>query len=440
MRRPRATVRLSLGVSLLATVLLASSLTGAPTAHAASALQSAQQQERALQAKIAAERSQLIHLEQDSSTLAARIDAATRSIDQINVNQASVAASLAQATKTLTEMRSRYVDLVGQVDVLDSQLQVLGLDLLEAEGQLSSTRSDLAADIQQAYETAQTPFLMQLLSAHSFLAVLTDVSNFLQAGSLEAQLAGRIQQEAGSVQQLMQTTQATRTTAQQARLALFQEKAALQRQTDRLAASDRRLGALQAQSKAAQDAQLAMYTKLKQDRTQTRSTLGDEEAALGRLQNEIDSLSNQASIPSQYNGTLIWPMDGVVTQEFGCTGFYLEAPLGNCPHFHLGIDIAAPMDTPIRAAGDGTVLFVGPNPYDPPGERAWIVIIAHSQHLLTWYAHLDDGSHAPIVRKGEVVHQGQLIGYEGNTGISTGPHLLWMVELDRQFVNPRLFV
>jgi murein DD-endopeptidase MepM/ murein hydrolase activator NlpD len=133
-------------------------------------------------------------------------------------------------------------------------------------------------------------------------------------------------------------------------------------------------------------------------------------------------------------------MAGDVTQEFGCTGFVYEPPLGNCAHFHTGIDIVAPEYTPIRAAGDGVVLFVGPNPYDPPWARAWIVIIAHSQSLTTWYAHIDASSHPPAVSKGQFVQQGQVIAYEGNTGNSTGPHLHWAVELNGSFVNPRLFI
>ena len=64
------------------------------------------------------------------------------------------------------------------------------------------------------------------------------------------------------------------------------------------------------------------------------------------------------------NGRFAWPASGIVTQEFGCTGFYLEPPRGSCAHFHDGIDIANGSGTPIRAAGDGVVAFVGWNPYD----------------------------------------------------------------------------
>ena len=67
---------------------------------------------------------------------------------------------------------------------------------------------------------------------------------------------------------------------------------------------------------------------------------------------------------------------------------------------------------------------------------AWIVIVAHSSNLQTWYAHMQPRY---PVRAGQVVKKGQVIGYEGNTGRSTGAHLHWMVEYNGSFVNPRLF-
>jgi murein DD-endopeptidase MepM/ murein hydrolase activator NlpD len=97
------------------------------------------------------------------------------------------------------------------------------------------------------------------------------------------------------------------------------------------------------------------------------------------------------------------------------------------------------MYTPIRAAGPGVVLFAGPNPYDRR-PKAWIVIVAHSQDLVTWYAHVDDSAHPIPVRAGDHVVTGQVIAYEGMTGRTTGPHLHWMVELNGSFANPRLFL
>ena len=132
-------------------------------------------------------------------------------------------------------------------------------------------------------------------------------------------------------------------------------------------------------------------------------------------------------------------MVGSITQEYGCTGFSWEPAYGSCRHFHNGIDIANDLYTPVRAAGDGRVVFAGANPYDSY-PKAWIVIVAHSSSLLTWYAHLDNGPHPIPVKAGQWVLRGQVIGYEGMTGHTTGPHLHWAVVYNGHFTNPRLFL
>ncbi|GAB3455219.1 peptidoglycan DD-metalloendopeptidase family protein [Massilia terrae] len=83
---------------------------------------------------------------------------------------------------------------------------------------------------------------------------------------------------------------------------------------------------------------------------------------------------------------------------------------------HTGIDLAAPMGTPIRAAGDGTVDFVGTqNGYGN------IVVLKHWANYSTAYGHMS--RFVSGLRKGEKVHQGDVIGYVGATGWATGPHL-----------------
>ena len=124
-----------------------------------------------------------------------------------------------------------------------------------------------------------------------------------------------------------------------------------------------------------------------------------------------------------------------MTQPFGCTGFSWEPPSGSCAHWHNGIDLVAPYGTPIHAAAPGRVVYVGWN-YADGANPAWIVIIAHSSVLTTWYAHMQPKY---PVHAGDIVRQGQVIGYEGSTGHSTGAHLHWMVWYKGNFVNPALF-
>jgi murein DD-endopeptidase MepM/ murein hydrolase activator NlpD len=210
-----------------------------------------------------------------------------------------------------------------------------------------------------------------------------------------------------------------------------------------LRAAKTRLAALQAETSRQLAIQRAGWAKVSQNAAAVQAALAAEAKSQRELASRIATLLERqrqfGNIPSVFNGTLSWPSSGVITQEFGCTGFPSEPPLGDCAHFHQGIDIAAPMYTPIHAAGDGVVLFAGPNPYDPY-PKAWIVIIAHSDNLVTWYAHVDNAAHPPVVSAGQHVTAGQVVAYVGMTGNTTGPHLHWAIEYNNQFVNPRLFV
>ena len=84
------------------------------------------------------------------------------------------------------------------------------------------------------------------------------------------------------------------------------------------------------------------------------------------------------------------------------------------------------------------VAYIGWN-YADGADPAWIVIIAHSAGLQTWYAHMQP-KYPGNISEGSHVEAGQVIGYEGNTGHCTGAHLHWAVRLNDTFVNPRLFL
>ena len=126
---------------------------------------------------------------------------------------------------------------------------------------------------------------------------------------------------------------------------------------------------------------------------------------------------------------LSWPMTGfAVTQGFGPTSFGLEPPLGPYKHFHTGIDLSAAPGTAIRAAADGIVVAVG---HGASGYGNY-VIIAHGGGVATLYGHLLQTS----VSTGQKVVRGQLVGLEGSTGYSTGPHLHFELRVNQQVTDP----
>jgi len=115
---------------------------------------------------------------------------------------------------------------------------------------------------------------------------------------------------------------------------------------------------------------------------------------------------------------LQWPIAGLVTQEFGHTG-------------HPGIDIAAAYGSPIHAAGTGVVIYAS-------WESGYgnYTCISHGGGISTCYGHQS----AIYVSVGQTVVRGQVIGAEGSTGYSTGPHVHFEVRVDGAVRNPRLFI
>ncbi len=96
---------------------------------------------------------------------------------------------------------------------------------------------------------------------------------------------------------------------------------------------------------------------------------------------------------------------------------------------HLGIDYAADTGTPVVAIGDGVVTRAGWN-----GGFGNFVEIKHSRSYITWSGHLS--KYGKGIKKGTRVKQGQIIGYVGSTGLSTGPHLDFRMKHNGKFVNP----
>jgi murein DD-endopeptidase MepM/ murein hydrolase activator NlpD len=120
---------------------------------------------------------------------------------------------------------------------------------------------------------------------------------------------------------------------------------------------------------------------------------------------------------------MAWPVAGHITSYFG----YRYHPILHFSRFHAGLDFGASWGSPIVAAGDGEVVGAG-----WAGGYGRQVRIAHGRGLMTSYSHMSQIVAAP----GAFVRRGQLIGYVGSSGLSTGPHLHYEVRRSGVAVNP----
>jgi len=124
----------------------------------------------------------------------------------------------------------------------------------------------------------------------------------------------------------------------------------------------------------------------------------------------------------------LWPIEGRVGSSFG----ERQDPInGEAGTFHPGVDIEAPIGTPVRAAGDGDVL--GETMGAGYGRQ---VVLSHGHDLTTIYGHLSSVAVFP----GLHVTRGQIIGYVGQTGRATGPHLHYEVRVHNVPVNPHKYL
>jgi len=121
------------------------------------------------------------------------------------------------------------------------------------------------------------------------------------------------------------------------------------------------------------------------------------------------------------------PVDGArISSGFGMR----KHPIQGYNKMHRGVDFAAPRGTPVYAAGKGVIDRIGRN-----GGYGKYVRIRHNSTYKTAYAHMK--SYAKGMKRGVRVKQGQVIGYVGSTGNSTGPHLHYEILVDNKQVNPR---
>jgi murein DD-endopeptidase MepM/ murein hydrolase activator NlpD len=205
-----------------------------------------------------------------------------------------------------------------------------------------------------------------------------------------------------------------RTATERAKADLISLQRQLQDQQKAIIATRSEKSSLLSQTKNSESS----YRKLVAQKQALKDAFQQE---LGQYEAQLKLVVNRANLPASGSGALLWPLDKIIiTQYFGNTPFSTANPQVYKGKGHDGVDFAASIGTPVKAARSGVVTGVA-NTDIVAGCYSfgkWIMV-KHNDGLSTLYAHLSVQS----VAVGDNVSTGEVIGYSGNTGYTTGPHL-----------------
>lgn len=404
-------------------------------------LSDAKAKQAALKKQVAEQKAQIAAINDLQKGLAAEISDTKQQLAKVGADLDAVRKKIATMQDQIDQVKASYNALVAQLADMDDELTRLETEEAQKRLDLAEKRAQLADRVRSAYDTDRTSPLEAFISGGSFTDLLAEMSYYIDVGEADKALADQVAKDKETLASLHQTVSDTRDRTNVVRQETASQKRELDKAMRALQETKAELRALERQVAQSLREQKARYAALIRNKRNAAAIIAKAAAQQRRLASQIDDLIarqvSKGNIPSQFNGTMRWPMDSfVVSGEFGCSTFAYYAPGHGCAHFHNGIDLVSAYGAPIRAAAAGEVVYVGWNWADG-ADPAWIVVVAHAGNLKTWYAHMQPKRPVSV---GDWVNKGDIVGYEGNTGHATGPHLHWMVELNGDFVNPRLFV
>lgn len=305
----------------------------------------------------------------------------------------------------------------------DLEINKLILEINTTEADISQTEAAIGDIIRAQYQAGEQS-LVELLLLHDRLSEFwTEVDTF---ESIKNEMATKV----ATLDQLRDILNERRDESEAKRSQLSSLKDQYGEQNEVLVVSK----AEQAQLLSATQNEEAEYQALLAQQQANRDQL---EREMREFESQLQFILDPNSIPNPGTAVFNWPLDSfVITQYFGGTEFAKRnaAAYGGRP-YHPGVDLAAPSGDPIRAPLAGTVRATG-NTDLVPGCSSWgkWTLIDHANGFSTLYAHQS----VIGVQPGQKVNTGEVIGYVGNTGFSTGPHVHFTVYA-KDGVNVRKF-
>ena len=359
--------------------------------------------------------SEIDALKKEQAESQARQDELESQLADVKADQAAAEEKRKILTAQLDAINAEIANIDAQIAYYDGEIAQKEAEQAEAEQREAEQYELFCQRVRAMEEDGNVSYWSILFNAESFsdmLDRLADVDAVMDYDNQVMEELMAIKEEIISIREQLEESRAG------------EEEARAQQEVK-----------LAEQQKKVAEAQ-AVLDEINADLNEVNRQLDAEDAAVAAIQEEITRKQKQLEEERRQNGTTIvsesgylWPLPGIyrLSSLFG----YRIHPITGKAHSHSGIDIPAAGGTPILAAKSGQVItsVKGSGAYWSYGNY---VVIDHGNGNSTLYAHMSSRA----VSEGEMVTQGQVIGYVGTTGNSTGNHLHFEVRDNGQRVDP----
>lgn len=349
-------------------------------------------------------------------------------LDALGAKHDTLQSAVNQLALSQRQLATKIKATQNQIDSANLQIDQLTSSIGDKEQNIKTDQDAIAQAMRDIDQGAQQPLFISILAAQS-------LSDAWQAADHAVQFNRALESDIRDLvtSRIMLANNRSDVAAKEKHLESLQSDLSLQKRS----------------VDASKAAQQKLLSETKNQESNYQKLIADKKASekafeqqLIDLQSQLNLIVNPGSLPPVGKGVLQWPFSLAfmqhcaseksrfgnlycITQYFGNTPFATKNPQIYSGHGHDGIDIAAPIGTPVHAALAGTILDTGDTDlvHDYRGHQCWSfgkwVMIKHGDGLNTMYAHLSEID----VKKGQSVQTGQVIGLSGMTGYATGPHL-----------------
>ena len=361
---------------------------------------------------------------QSSPDPRARRDQLAGAIEDVSAEEAAALTQLQGIITQRQDLEAKVAALDAQIAEATQRVEAAEAEVSRIQAQIETVQRDIDR-IQAEIEASKAKFNQSVLALYKGGGNGSNNFTLLSSGGGAHELiAGSkyLGENSRQFDRELQRQGSLKDQLDDAQTDLRKEQANAQ-EAQQVAAQERdRVGQLGTEADGQRDQVAAAEQQEQQAVADIQARKADFEAQYQAVQAQIAASVSRGN-PTPGNHRFIWPVNGPISSGFGPR----VQPIIGASTFHPGVDIAASQGTPIKAAGDGVVKMAGVN-----GGYGNFTLIDHGGGLATGYGHQS----RIAVSVGQHVSTGQVIGYVGSTGTSTGPHLHWEVRVNGSPVNP----